>query len=756
GSTSTSGITYKYGTSASPTANYSSVSVSTNTAGANHYFRACNGAGTCSSDTLYVAKLDKSTPAAPTISATDGKTSGNWHTANVTLNFSGSSSTSGVTYYYGTSTSSMTSTGSSVSYSTNTSGVTYYVKACNGAGTCSGNSSYQIKLDKSTPATPTITASDGKTSGSWHTANVTLNFSGASSTSGITYYYGTSTSSMTSTGSSVSYSTNTSGVTYYVKACNGAGTCSSNANYQIKLDKATLSSPTITASDGITSGNWHTANVTLNFSGASSTSGVTYYYGTSTSPSTAGSSVSYTSNTSGVTYYVKVCNGAGTCSGNSSYQIKLDKTTLSAPTISASDSIGSGSWHTANFTLSFSGASSTSGVTYYYGTSSSPSTAGSSVSISSATSGTTYYAKVCNGAGTCSSNASYSVKLDKTKPTVSYNVAGGSYTTTKTVTITASDTNFSSMTVETYKDGTKQSGKSVSGRTSNTYSVALDSGGNWTIYTKVYDAAGQVQSTTPQNSNSFYYQEYTITLCAYSTGQVWNYDYTGGIQSFSVPCSGTYKLEVWGAAGGSDGSATGGKGGYSYGSVALTQSTNLYIGVGGAGANASAATGGYNGGGYGAGGHVAGDGNGGGGGGATHIAKTNNRGVLSSYSSYRSEVLIVAGGGGGAISTSFYWDDEEEWYESSGGSGGGTNGGATTCYGWENSTGASATQSSGYAFGQGDLRGGGGYYGGYCGGSTQWAGGGGSGYIGGVSSGSMSNGQRSGNGYARITLQSIS
>ena len=93
----------------------------------------------------------------------------------------------------------MTSTGSSVSYTTNTTGVTYYVKACNGAGTCGATSSYQIKLDKATPATPAITATDGITSGNWHTANVTLNFSGASSTSGITYYYGTSSSSMTST-----------------------------------------------------------------------------------------------------------------------------------------------------------------------------------------------------------------------------------------------------------------------------------------------------------------------------------------------------------------------------------------------------------------------------------------------------------------------------------------------------------------------------------------------------------------------------
>ena len=518
---------------------------------ANHYFRACNGAGTCSSDTLYVAKLDKGTPATPTISAKKASagtavSSGSWSNQNLSVTVSGSSSTSTISYYqYCIDTANTCTPNTKYSSAVSVTSTGYIrFRAVNGAGTAGTIASYNAKIDKTTIAKPTITASDGITSGNWHTANVTLNFSGASSTSGITYYYGTSTSSMTSTGSSVSRTSDTSGLTYYVKACNGAGVCStSNASYQIKLDKGTPATPTITASDGITSGNWHTANVTLNFSGASSTSGITYYYGTSTSSMTStGSSVSYSTNTTGVTYYVKACNGAGTCSGNSSYQIKLDKTTLSAPTISASDSIGSGSWHTANFTLSFSGASSTSGVTYYYGTSSSPSTAGSSVSISSATSGTTYYAKVCNGAGTCSSNASYSVKLDKTKPTVSYNVAGGSYTTTKTVTITASDTNFSSMTVETYKDGTKQSGKSVSGRTSNTYSVALDSGGNWTIYTKVYDAAGQVQSTTPQNSNSFYYQNYTINLSYAATKNTYTAtaSCTGGYTYSNSTCSISY------------------------------------------------------------------------------------------------------------------------------------------------------------------------------------------------------------------------
>ena len=270
-----------------------------------------NGVGNQSvTSSEYEAKVDTKKPETPTITANDGKASDTWHTVDTTLTFSGSSSISGITYYYGTSSTNIKTQGTEISRTTNTAGITYYVKACNGAGTCSDIREYILKVDKSTPAKPTITATDGKASGAWHTANVTLNFSGASSTSNITYYYGTSESNMTSTGSSVTYSNNTTGVTYYVKACNGAGTCGETNSYQIKLDKATtstLGTPTITASDGVTSGSWHTENFTITPSGISSTSGITYYYGTSSSDVNTKytSPISISTNTTSQIYYLK-------------------------------------------------------------------------------------------------------------------------------------------------------------------------------------------------------------------------------------------------------------------------------------------------------------------------------------------------------------------------------------------------------------------------------------------------------------------
>ena len=243
-----------------------------------------------------------------------------------------------------------------------------------------------------------------------------------------------------------------------------------------------------------------------------------------------------------------------------------------------------------------------------------------------------------------------------------------------------------------------------------------------------------------------------------------SFDYTGNVQTYTPEYSGEYKLEVWGAEGGNaryrGGTDSGGKGGYSYGNVTLIAGTQIYVVVGGAGANdcsGSDRAGGYNGGGTGTR-HGNTDYHYGSGGGATHIAKDNNRGELRNYNSYRNEILIVAGGGGGAsgnINEGRYWGGP-------GGSGGGTNGGNASSAGGQGTTATGGSQTSGGngagfgygATGNSDGSGGGG--GGWFGGgnnpnSDTRPSAGGSGYIGGVTGGSTSNGVRTGNGYAKIT-----
>ena len=127
----------------------------------------------------------------------------------------------------------------------------------------------------------------------------------------------------------------------------------------------------------------------------------------------------------------------------------------------------------------------------------------------------------------------------------------------------------------------------------------------------------------------------------------WTYDYTGGEQTFTAPLSGIYKLETWGAQGGSyDDTYYGGYGGYSIGEIKLEKDQNLFLNIGGAGSTGSSGNivGGYNGGGiaYAQGDHYSYAGSGGG---ATHIAVTS--GILSTLESKKADILIISGGGGG-------------------------------------------------------------------------------------------------------------
>lgn len=142
------------------------------------------------------------------------------------------------------------------------------------------------------------------------------------------------------------------------------------------------------------------------------------------------------------------------------------------------------------------------------------------------------------------------------------------------------------------------------------------------------------------------------------TGDILNFDYTGAVQSVTLP-KGTYKLECWGAQGGNSTyhNTTGGKGGYSSGLYTISKTTSVFIYVGGKGNTGSyAVNGGWNGGGgvtnsY----NTGGDGNHlGTGGGATDISLIGgdcsldqNYRYVRTENSYKSRI-IVAGGGGGA------------------------------------------------------------------------------------------------------------
>ena len=115
----------------------------------------------------------------------------------------------------------------------------------------------------------------------------------------------------------------------------------------------------------------------------------------------------------GTTYiWFRVVNNSNETSGWSNRQsANIDKKTPTKPTITASDSISSGSKHTGDFVLNFGGGTNVSGNNYFYGTSeSNMSSIASSVLVTSADNGKTYYVKSCSGASICSDVEHYIVK----------------------------------------------------------------------------------------------------------------------------------------------------------------------------------------------------------------------------------------------------------------------------------------------------------------------------------------------------------
>lgn len=275
---------------------------------------------------------------------------------------------------------------------------------------------------------------------------------------------------------------------------------------------------------------------------------------------------------------------------------------------------------------------------------------------------------------------------------------------------------------------TSPTGSSETGHSGNGYCrITVIECKNTALYTRI--------NNSMKKATAFYFKlnnnkMYGVGSANYN-GSVMNFDYTGSVQTATL-APGTYKLECWGAQGGTYSSYIGGYGGYSKGTITLTEATTVYISVGGAGSSSSTAAG-FNGGGTGIS-------SGRGGGGATDVRIGQN----SLYSR-----VIVAGGGGGAGVTSTnanpcgcgggeyggdgYYNNTTGSYTTgqnrSGGSASQTAGGIT----W--STGTQATfgqggNASGYSCGGG----GGGWYGG--GGAYdidpdsdgRW-GGGGSGYV---------------------------
>ena len=100
--------------------------------------------------------------------------------------------------------------------------------------------------------------------------------------------------------------------------------------------------------------------------------------------------------------------------------------------------------------------------------------------------------------------------IDKTRPNLTYNKVGGSYSS-KSLQICATGTDnneVSNMRMEVYNS----SGSRIylSDKKTNSICYTLSGYNTYTVYTKVTDIASNIQSKKPENINNFYYQKYTL------------------------------------------------------------------------------------------------------------------------------------------------------------------------------------------------------------------------------------------------------
>lgn len=165
------------------------------------------------------------------------------------------------------------------------------------------------------------------------------------------------------------------------------------------------------------------------------------------------------------------------------------------------------------------------------------------------------------------------------------------------------------------------------------------------------------------NVNNIEDGDYTVTYSTYSNGNKiiatrkitivsddisQTFSYTGDSQPFTPSQNGSYKIELWGASGGSyDNQYKGGSGAYTSGNIDLKKDETLYVYVGGQGEtinNSGSVSGGYNGGGKG----IAQTNflyrNFGSGGGATDARLSG--GLWNDFSSLKTRIMVASGGGG--------------------------------------------------------------------------------------------------------------
>ena len=327
----------------------------------------------------YTIKIDKNKPAAGTL-VIDGTLGENeWYTSDVKLSVNdptGVTSTLNVTEITG-----------------DTAGTEVVMTSKNNATGAVNVTKYTVKIDKTKPTVGELVISGTKGDNGWYKSNVEFSVkNGSDSMSG----HATTTSSISS------ITKDTKGTKVVVTTKDKAGNTSTK-EYTVKMDKTAPIPGTLTISGTKGLGEWYLSDVTLTVNnGSDSTSG---------HASTTSTHTRVVGNTSGTEVTVTTKDNAGNIATRK-YTIRIDKNEPTAGTLIIDGTLGENGWYTSDVKLSASdvnGVTSTLNIT----------------EITSDTAGTEVVMTSKNNATGAVKVTKYTVKVDKTKPTVGELVISG-------------------------------------------------------------------------------------------------------------------------------------------------------------------------------------------------------------------------------------------------------------------------------------------------------------------------------------------
>ena len=548
-----------------------------------------------------------------------------WAKVNFDVNIQTTDTISGINHYAYCQTTSATCTPTTV-ISAESGNVTISTesatnKVCAQAFDNANNSSVVVcsseyKLDKTSPTVPTtmgMTFSDGitnYTNNTWTNNSVYMygGISGSTDTGGVAKYQISSDNATWSdyvyNSGNALYGLTTDGTQYrYARAVDNAGNVSSSLIKTIKIDKTAPTVPTtmgMTLSDGTTN---YTNNAWTNnsiymyggISGSTDTSGISKYQISSDNAIWVDYAYVYTNplyglTTDGTQYrYARAVDNAGNVSGSLTKTIKIDKT-LPAVVFGTNGNATYAKSRSTTVTISDSGSGLLSGsLKYLWNTSTATPaevsftttfTSGATLTTPTGVTGS-YYLWILSkdNAGNTTITRTNVFNLDNIIPVITVSpttltiYAGSTYTDTG---VTATDNINGTITASVVKTGTVNT--SLVGSYILTYNVSDTSGNAAAAKTRTVNVINSTFTFTNTGLTGMYGPNQTQLNTAYAgttlAGMVTS---SAGIQLWTVPYTGTYRIETWGAKGGG---TAGGLGARMRGDFNLTAGQVLKILVG--------------------------------------------------------------------------------------------------------------------------------------------------------------------------------